>query len=186
MALPAIEVFKASSQSEQKQVFDHLFEPCDTLANFIFGKVMVQPFSSYQEFIELVRQELIAFVRLSEFSQARNGGEINPIVNQIIAAHPRLGEPKKEQLSVHSSNEQKSLNGDPEVIQKLKEMNETYEKTFPGLRYVVFVNGRSRHEIMDDMTRRINRRNIKLEREEAFNAMCDIALDRAHKLGVKL
>ncbi|KAL6450625.1 allB1 Probable allantoinase 1 [Candida maltosa Xu316] len=177
MALPAIEVFKASSQSEQKQVFDHLFEPCDTLANFIFGKVMVQPFSSYQEFIELVRQELIAFVRLRE---------INPIVNQIIAAHPRLGEPKKEQLSVHSSNEQKSLNGDPEVIQKLKEMNETYEKTFPGLRYVVFVNGRSRHEIMDDMTRRINRRNIKLEREEAFNAMCDIALDRAHKLGVKL
>ena len=35
--------------------------------------------------------------------------------------------------------------------QEIKELNAAYEKTFPGLRYVVFVNGRSRHEIMDNM-----------------------------------
>lgn len=65
-------------------------------------------------------------------------------------------------------------------------LNDKYETTFPGLRYVVFVNGRSREVIMNNMTERINRNDIVAERKEAFNAMCDIALDRAKKLGAKL
>lgn len=67
---------------------------------------------------------------------------------------------------------------------RLAELNEEYEKTFPGLRYVVFVNGRSRDEIIANMEKRIKRNDIELEKKEAFEAMCDIALDRAAKMDV--
>jgi 2-oxo-4-hydroxy-4-carboxy--5-ureidoimidazoline (OHCU) decarboxylase len=46
----------------------------------------------------------------------------------------------------------------------------------------VFVNGRPRSEIMDNMRARIDRGDVKAERQEAIQAMCDIALDRASKL----
>jgi hypothetical protein len=68
-------------------------------------------------------------------------------------------------------------------------------------RYSVFVNGRSRSVIMENMRSRIDRGDIKLERAEAIKvsifkstiglcelihmetkAMCDIAADRAFKL----
>lgn len=186
MALPTIESFKRLSSKDKRQVLDHLFEPCNTLSNFIFIKVLHQQYNTYPEFINLVRKELLEFLKQSETFQSQYQGEINPVINEIISAHPRLGEPKKETLSVHSNNEQKTLNNDPEIIKKLKELNAAYEKTFPGLRYVVFVNGRSRHEIMDNMQKRIERNDINLERVEAFNAMCNIALDRANKLGIKL
>jgi len=64
----------------------------------------------------------------------------------------------------------------------LGRLNEEYEGKFPGLRYVVFVNGRPRSEIMENMRSRIDRGDIKAERQEAIQAMCDIALDRATKL----
>jgi len=64
----------------------------------------------------------------------------------------------------------------------LKALNEEYERTFPGLRYVVFVNGRSRSVIFEDMRRRIARGDIVEERVEGIKAMCDIAIDRAGKL----
>ncbi|RCK67348.1 putative allantoinase 1 [Candida viswanathii] len=186
MALPSIATLKQLPPADQKHVLDQLFEPCDTLSNFIFIKVLPQDFASYPDFINLVRSELIVFLRINEHAHNSYGEELSPVINEIISAHPRLGEPKKEALSVHSSNEQKTLNSDPEIVAKLKEMNEKYEQRFPGLRYVVFVNGRNRLEILDDMNKRIERGDIKLEREQAFNAMCDIALDRAGKLGVKL
>lgn len=47
----------------------------------------------------------------------------------------------------------------------------------------VFVNGRSRPVIMEDMHRRINSSNLKQEKLDAIQAMCDIANDRAKKLG---
>ncbi|OCL10861.1 hypothetical protein AOQ84DRAFT_288397, partial [Glonium stellatum] len=46
----------------------------------------------------------------------------------------------------------------------------------------VFVNGRSRPEVMANMRSRIARNDIAAERAEAIQAMCDIAVDRAQKL----
>jgi hypothetical protein len=46
----------------------------------------------------------------------------------------------------------------------------------------VFVNGRPRPAIMENMRARIDRGDIKAERQEAIQAMCDIAADRASKL----
>ncbi|KAI5967301.1 hypothetical protein CANMA_003121 [Candida margitis] len=183
--LPPIDEFKAQLPEEQKVVIDHLFEPCDSLNWFIQNFVIGKQFSSYPEFINLVRTELEVLVNRDGFFAARNGYEANTLINNIISAHPRLGAPKTTKLSQHSAEEQKKL-GSEEMQKRLAELNERYEKTFPGLRYVVFVNGRSRDEIIVNMEERIRRNDIALERSEAFQAMCDIALDRAAKLDVKL
>lgn len=100
----------------------------------------------------------------------------------ILSAHPRLGAKKVD--STQSQSEQSSLGTETEREQ-LRELNEEYEATFPGLRYVVFVNGRSREVIMEDMRRRIKEGTFEGECNAAIEAMCDIAVDRAEKLGVK-
>ncbi|PUU73052.1 hypothetical protein B9Z19DRAFT_1006250, partial [Tuber borchii] len=45
-----------------------------------------------------------------------------------------------------------------------------------------FVNGRSRQIIIKNMEKRISRWDFEAEKEEATQAMCDIARDRAKKL----
>ena len=84
--------------------------------------------------------------------------------------------------SEHSQAEQKSLGSETEREQ-LKELNEEYERRFPGLRYVVFVNGRSREVVMGDMRERIEGGTMESEVRKASEAMCEIAVDRAKKLG---
>ena len=101
---------------------------------------------------------------------------------EILSAHPRLGAKKVE--SAQSQAEQRSLGG-KEERETLERLNEEYEEQFPGLRYVVFVNGRSRDEIMEDMRRRIDSGTQEGEVRAASDAMCDIAVDRAAKLGQK-
>ncbi|KAI5968464.1 hypothetical protein KGF57_000158 [Candida theae] len=184
--LPSIADFKALSPENQKEAIDHLFEPCDSLNWFIQTFVIAHKnYESWPQFINKVRSELHILANRNGFYAVRNGYEANTLINDIISAHPRLGAPKTTQLSQHSAEEQKKLGGE-EMQKRLAELNERYEKTFPRLRYVVFVNGRSRDEIIVNMEQRIKRNDIELEKREAFDAMCDIALDRAAKLEVKL
>lgn len=159
---------------------NHLFEPCSTLAELLVKSVMTEPHTDYTMFIEQARRFLLASLEKEEQKPS-----ISPAIAKIISAHPRLG-PSKDKLSTHSASEQRSLVSNAEEAHKLAHYNDLYEKKFPGLRYVVFVNGRSREAVMENMEKRINRGNILLERREAFEAMCDIALDRARKLGAKL
>ncbi|KAI0908653.1 Oxo-4-hydroxy-4-carboxy-5-ureidoimidazoline decarboxylase [Ustulina deusta] len=100
----------------------------------------------------------------------------------ILGSHPRLGAKKVD--SVQSRAEQAQLNtGATDEAERLAALNREYEQRFPGLRYVVFVNGRSRDVVMQDMRRRIDRGDIRAEEREGIQAMVDIALDRAGKLG---
>lgn len=99
-----------------------------------------------------------------------------------MCSHPRLGEKKVESVSVLSRGEQEGLKEQEGESEQLAALNKEYEGRFPGLRYVVFVNGRSRPVIMEDMRRRIQRGDIVAERGEALRAMCDIARDRVGKL----
>lgn len=161
---------------QQKETLGHLFEPCETLSTFIIETVLSRRVASYHELIESTRSELIKFLSTDEE---------NPAVAKIIAAHPRLGPAKNQTLSLHSTSEQKSLAGTKEESQQLLNLNEEYERVFPGLRYVVFVNGRSRQEIMRNMRERIDAGDISAERRYAFDAMCDIAHDRSKKLEAK-
>jgi 2-oxo-4-hydroxy-4-carboxy--5-ureidoimidazoline (OHCU) decarboxylase len=50
----------------------------------------------------------------------------------------------------------------------LGELNAEYEARFPGLRYVVWVNGRGREEVMADMRRRIERGDLREEEREGI------------------
>lgn len=72
---------------------------------------------------------------------------------KFIAGHPRIGETKN--LSVLSANEQGASAAhaptDPQVLGRLTHLNECYEHVYPGLRYITFVNGRSRAAIVEEM-----------------------------------
>lgn len=171
--LPAIESVPDLSLADQELLLDHLFEPCATLKQIVTSGVINNKFSSYNELIERVRTELLTLLQASD--------DKDPRINKIIGAHPRLGAQKVD--STHSQSEQKSLQAkSKEEGVRLEKLNSEYEKKFPGLIYVVFVNGRSRDVIMENMEERIKRGDVVEERKEAFNAMCDIARDRASKL----
>jgi len=55
-------------------------------------------------------------------------------------------------------------------VAELARLNEAYEAKFPGLRFVVFVNGRGRGEIMTIMRERIERGDWEAERDGAIEA----------------
>ncbi|ORY79875.1 Oxo-4-hydroxy-4-carboxy-5-ureidoimidazoline decarboxylase [Protomyces lactucae-debilis] len=101
-------------------------------------------------------------------------------LDEILNAHPRLGAKKVDSDS--SKAEQASLQGSSEEAERLGKLNDKYEAAFPGLRYVVFVNGRSRDVIMADMERRIKAGNREAEVETSIQAMQDIAMDRLRSL----
>jgi hypothetical protein len=84
---------------------------------------------------------------------------------EALAAHPRIGEPSPEQHG-----------GDPAVLTELAYLNQVYEEKF-GFRFVVFVAGRSREELLDVLRDRIGN-----TREEELDAgirdLVAIAQDR--------
>ncbi|GAA6047881.1 hypothetical protein JCM3770_004689 [Rhodotorula araucariae] len=71
----------------------------------------------------------------------------------FLAAHPRIGETKG--LSTASAGEQAPKQGQQatpgEVLKRLQVLNSLYEDAFPGLRFITFVNGRSRAEIVPEL-----------------------------------
>ncbi len=68
---------------------------------------------------------------------------------QFIAGHPRIGEVKG--LSKLSEHEQAAKVTPPDVLARLAHLNALYERKYPGLVYITFMNGRSRAEIKDEM-----------------------------------
>ncbi|KAI5850895.1 Oxo-4-hydroxy-4-carboxy-5-ureidoimidazoline decarboxylase [Tricharina praecox] len=132
--------------------------------------------------------EFLTYADLIEWttSQILSLRRDDPRLLEILASHPRLGEKKVD--SEVSRKEQASLSGGDKEDEgvRLSALNKRYEETFPGLRFVVFVNSRSRDEVMADMVARIERGDIELEKVEAITAMRDIALDRAAKFTVAL
>lgn len=75
-----------------------------------------------------------------------------PSQAQFISGHPRIGE--NSNLSKLSANEQGAIGlkpTPPEVLARLAHLNALYEARYPGLRYITFVNGRSRAAIAKEM-----------------------------------
>jgi 2-oxo-4-hydroxy-4-carboxy--5-ureidoimidazoline (OHCU) decarboxylase len=84
---------------------------------------------------------------------------------EALAAHPRIGERSPEQ---HGD--------DPAVLAELAELNREYEERF-GFRFVVFVNRRSRAEILPVLRERLeNTREQELA--TGLEDLCAIAEDR--------
>ncbi|PSS13120.1 hypothetical protein M430DRAFT_21029 [Amorphotheca resinae ATCC 22711] len=172
--LPPIANLPALSTAERVAVLDALFEPCTALHTLTLDLLHTAKFQTYNDLIATVGAQLTGLAASPSTSDTE-------WLDKILGAHPRLGEKKVD--SAQSKAEQAQLNtGGEEEAAQLRQLNEEYEKTFPGLKYVVFVNGRSRPVIMENMRQRIARGDIKQERAEAIKAMCDIAADRAVKL----
>ena len=84
---------------------------------------------------------------------------------EALAGHARIGEPSPEQHG-----------GNPAVLTELAYLNQVYEEKF-GFRFVVFVAGRRREEILEVLRERIaNTREDELE--AGVRELVAIAQDR--------
>jgi 2-oxo-4-hydroxy-4-carboxy-5-ureidoimidazoline decarboxylase len=84
---------------------------------------------------------------------------------EALAAHPRIGEPSDEQRGA-----------EPEVLAELAELNRAYEERF-GFRFVVFVNRRSRAEVLSALRERLARTREE-ELDTGLRELVAIARDR--------
>ncbi|KAF7563665.1 hypothetical protein G7046_g450 [Stylonectria norvegica] len=158
-----------SVDGDQVRVLDLFFEPSPAIHSTLLPVIRTAEYNSYSELIDACHIRLLSLA-------AVNSAQPDPTLLSILGSHPRLGAKKVD--SAQSAAEQANLQGES---QELAELNRQYEETFPGLRYVVFVNGRGRPEIMEDMKARIARGDYTKEVDAALQAMCDIAKDRAAK-----
>jgi 2-oxo-4-hydroxy-4-carboxy--5-ureidoimidazoline (OHCU) decarboxylase len=82
---------------------------------------------------------------------------------EALAAHPAIG---ARRLSARSSAEQGPSDADPTILSELAYLNQVYEEKF-GFRFVVFVHGRSKKEILE-----VLRERIAGSREQELEAGC--------------
>ncbi|KAK4898444.1 hypothetical protein LTR27_004041 [Elasticomyces elasticus] len=173
MKLISIADVPAATTEERARVLDLLFEPSTQLHTLAVPLLHEKTFSSYNDLISAVGVQLTDLAESSSTSDTQ-------WLESILGSHPRLGAKKVD--SEQSQAEQAQLQASGEEAEQLRQLNDEYEQRYPGLRYVVFVNGRSRQVIMDDMRQRIAKGEIRHERFAAIRAMCEIASDRANKL----
>jgi 2-oxo-4-hydroxy-4-carboxy--5-ureidoimidazoline (OHCU) decarboxylase len=129
------------------RAFATLFEPSPALFEFLVpsvGAIVANPGSrvprrTYNALID------VAISELDGWPHGRQAG--------FLGGHPRIGEIKG--LSALSASEQAAHATPPEVLARLLELNEEYERRYPGLRYITFVNGRSRKMIMVEMEEKL-------------------------------
>jgi 2-oxo-4-hydroxy-4-carboxy--5-ureidoimidazoline (OHCU) decarboxylase len=95
---------------------------------------------------------------------------------EALATHPRIGQ--RVNISEVSAREQ-GADEDPALLAALVKLNKSYEQKF-GFRFVVFVDGRPRAEVLS-----VLRQRLQNSREEELAAGLDdlvaIALDRWRK-----
>jgi 2-oxo-4-hydroxy-4-carboxy--5-ureidoimidazoline (OHCU) decarboxylase len=91
---------------------------------------------------------------------------------QALNAHPAIG---SRDLSERSAEEQ-GADADPVILTELAYLNQVYEEKF-GFRFVVFVNRRTKAEIVEVLRGRLERSRDE-ELETALEELVAIARDR--------
>lgn len=95
----------------------------------------------------------------------------------VLDAHPRIGA-NAASLSLHSRREQGDA-ADDETRRELDELNDAYEEKF-GFRFVVFVAGRTKQEIVPVLRARLkNTRDAELK--TGLDEFLAISLDRLER-----
>ena len=95
----------------------------------------------------------------------------------VLDAHPRIGADAAS-LSLHSRREQSDA-ADAATVRQLAELNDAYEEKF-GFRFVVFVAGRSKQEIVPVLRARLeNTRDAELK--SGLDEFLAISLDRLER-----
>jgi 2-oxo-4-hydroxy-4-carboxy--5-ureidoimidazoline (OHCU) decarboxylase len=137
-SLPPVPSILSLPTASQSEILGLLFEPSPTLTTRFTPLLASQTFSSYDA--------LIADVGINLRKLADSNDAVDQTaLEDILSSHPRLGEKKVH--SALSRMEQKAMEsasrgaaGDDAAKEKeqeiLRGLNEEYERTFPGLRYV--------------------------------------------------
>lgn len=159
LKLPRIEDLPALPTEDRAKILDLLFEPSTQLHTLSVPLLHEKLFDSYPDLIAAVG------VQLTQLAESASSSDTKWL-EEILGSHPRLGVKKVE--SAQSQAEQAQLQGSAEEATQFRELNEEYEQKYPGLRYVVFVNGRSRPVIMEDMRKRIASSDLEAERAAAI------------------
>lgn len=132
LTLPDITEVSNASTDTRAQILDLLFEPCIQLHTLSVSLLNETKFPTYSALVyDGVGKQLKELLE----SELHSDQEW---LDKILEAHPRLGE-KKGGMSANSTGEQAAMNREgegPEVAEKLRHLNEEYEKAFGGLRYV--------------------------------------------------
>jgi 2-oxo-4-hydroxy-4-carboxy--5-ureidoimidazoline (OHCU) decarboxylase len=92
---------------------------------------------------------------------------------EALDAHPAIG--ARAGLSERSAAEQ-GADADPVILTELAYLNQVYEEKY-GFRFVVFVNGRPKTEVLDVLRGRLERTREE-ELETALGELVAIAQDR--------
>jgi 2-oxo-4-hydroxy-4-carboxy--5-ureidoimidazoline (OHCU) decarboxylase len=126
--LPPVADIPSLPTTDRIALLDALFEPSTSLHTLSLDLLHTQTFSSYNDLIASIGVQLIDLAESASTSDTE-------WLDKILGAHPRLGAKKVE--SAQSAAEQAQLNtGGAEEAEKLRALNEEYEKKYPGLRYV--------------------------------------------------
>jgi 2-oxo-4-hydroxy-4-carboxy-5-ureidoimidazoline decarboxylase len=146
-----------------------LFEAADPLADALYA---ARPFRSYQSLLDEA-EALLATLPAAEQVE-------------VLNAHPRIGA-RPDQVSAQSYREQgydRESAVEPDELSRtyaeLEQLNTAYEDKF-GFRFIVFVNGRSKAEVLDVLRQRLHGTPDD-ERRTAMHDMLAIARDRLRRL----
>jgi len=126
--LPEISKVPTLSAIKRASILDALFEPCTALHTLSIDLLHTQTFESYNDLIASVGIQMIDLCESASTSDTQ-------WLDSILGAHPRLGAKKVDSAQSQAEQAQLNTGGEEEAI-KLRELNEEYEKTFPGLKYV--------------------------------------------------
>lgn len=147
-SLAGIQSSPSSHESPLAVALELLFEHSPVLVKVLEPQLSVvlkssAQLESYAEFVDITLSEIAKWDVQAEA--------------EFISGHPRIGENKN--LSTLSANEQGAQAvkpTPPELLARLAHLNACYEIKYPGLRYITFVNGRSRAVIAEEMEDKLN------------------------------
>ena len=129
---------------------------------------LAELFEGRTRFVELLAQLADPLAQVREVALWLTEGE----QKEVLDAHPAIGATAS---STRSAREQ-GTDDDPAVLAELAELNAAYEQRF-GFRFVVFVNGRPRREIVPVLRERLERTREE-ELATGVDELVQIAVNR--------
>ncbi|CAG8795882.1 28783_t:CDS:1 [Gigaspora margarita] len=198
--LPSITDLNSQSYDAFNSYINLLFEPAPPLATILYS---CRPFTSYEHLISTATQIIFGDIEKRDTDYSTGNTNLQQLTFsqklEVINAHPRLGENKKnlstlslkEQGYIQNKNDTNDSSNSPATLlltnedeivnSKLQSLNQQYEQKF-GFRFVIFVNGRSRKEIIPILEDKLQNGNQEDELNRGLLDMMNIASDRLKKL----
>ena len=96
----------------------------------------------------------------------------------VLNAHPRIGADARDMSEL--SRAEQGADSDPRVLEELTRLNAAYERNL-GFRFVVFVNGRRKAQLLDVLRERATR-SREAELRTGIDEFLAISLDRLRKM----